>query len=213
MATKPATKKVAAKRPAVTTRSARAAAAQQGPLYRALADSFIDNVYVKQGQTVVYYGLPGSQLLALNDEAKERKRAVRDIRLDSDLDVAGKAAALKELSDEWNGVVRADEVDFAESEANLDDDDEPNPGRPGRAPLPAAERAELERQALAGQAAQKAKEADDTNRVTVKLSGVTDPTPAELQGSTPALDAAGKTDAARAAADKAASGKTDTAGK
>lgn len=208
-----ATKKKATKKAAVTTRSARQAQAVAGPRYRLLEDSVFDGGLVKAGKEITYYGLPGSALLALNDEAKERKRAVRDIRLDTDLDADGKALALKELSDEWNGVQRIDEVDFADSEANLDDDDDfvPQPGNANKKPLPAGERAELEKQALAGQAATTAAQLDDTNRVTVKLSGVTDPAPGELQGSTPALDAAGKTEAARTQAAKDAAPKHDTA--
>lgn len=213
MATKTAKKKVA---PATTTRSARKAAASVGPRYRLLADSVIEGGIVKAGKEITYYGLPGSALLAVNDEGKDRKRAVRDVRVDPDLTAEQKAEAFKELSDVWNGVERSDEVNFLDSEANLDggDVDPPIGGlRAIREPLPAGERAELEKQALAGQASENQRNLDDTNRVTLKLSGVTDPAPGELQGSTPALDAAGQTEAARAEANKNASGKVDTAKK
>jgi hypothetical protein len=215
MATKKAAKKAA---PKTTTRSVRQAPASVGPRYRLLEDSVLDGGLVRAGKEITYYGLPGTALLAINDEAKDRKRQVRDIRTDPDLTAEQKQAAFKELSDEWNGVERVDELNFTDSEANLDDDDDAADGpigglRASRPPLPASERAELEKQALAGQAAENEKAKDDTNRVTVKLSGVTDPAPGELQGSTPALDAAGKTEAARAEAAKDASGKTDTAAK
>lgn len=187
------------KKPARTTRSARQAASEEGPRYRALADSYIDNVYYTAGKELVYYGVPGSQLLALNEEAKARKRAVRDIRLDKDLDADGKLEALRELSDEWNGVEVPDS--FLDGEANLDseanlDDTGRIPNRRNVAPLPDAERAELEKHAQATVDASREAERDDTNLVRVKLQGHLDDAnnPSALQGNTPVLDkgAAGK---------------------
>ena len=101
-----------------TTRAARkAGASEEGPLYRVLTDSFIENKLVAAGGTVVYYGLPGSQLEPLNAEAKARKEQVREVRTNKKLDDEAKQAAFQALSDDWNGV---DDVDvFAAGEAGL----------------------------------------------------------------------------------------------
>jgi hypothetical protein len=108
-------------KPAETTRSRRVIEMiPTGPRYELLEDSYLDNVYRKKGDTVVYLGEPGSALKPINDEAKKRKQAVRNIRLDPKLDPAAKKAALRELSDEWNGVEVEDRL--RDSEADLDDD-------------------------------------------------------------------------------------------
>jgi hypothetical protein len=189
-----ATKKAAKK----TTRSARVSKAEEGPLYRLLKDSIIDNALKPAGAEVVYYGLPGSALYPINDEAKARKIEVRDIRRDNELDDEEKAEALKALSDEWNGVEAKDE--FAESD-DFDDDFADNTGRRPNVlntkPLPDGERAELEKHAQASVEATKLANEDNTNKVGLQLQG--DPSDPEgkqskagLQGHTPVLDKGGK---------------------
>ena len=118
---------------------------------------------------------------------------MRDIRLDKDLDADGKLAALKELSDEYNGVEPID--GFLDGEGNLDSesnlDDTGRPPNPrNRDPLPDAERAELEKHAQATVDATRAEEQDNTNAVRVQLQGdPSDPkgkqNPSSLQGNTP----------------------------
>ena len=169
----------AKKAPTKTTRSLRAQTqAAEGPRYRLLKDSIIDNALQPVGKEVTYYGEPGSALYPVNDEAKRRKIAVRDIRRNQKLDADEKLAALRELSDQWNGVEAADE--FAESD-EFDDE------------LPVGERAELERHAQQTVADTAAANADNTNKVSVQLQG--DPSDPEgkqskdgLQGHTPVLD-------------------------
>lgn len=159
-----------------TTRAARkAGASEEGPLYRVLTDSFIENKLVAAGGTVVYYGLPGSQLEPLNEEAKSRKTQVRDIRVDDKLDAETKQAAFEALSDEWNGIDDAD--DFEAGEAGLDK------------PLPDADRIELEKHAQAAVDAEAEKQSEDTNLTKVKLQGQQVETAASKQGATPVTDA------------------------
>lgn len=182
-----------AKKSATTTRTRRQAVAQreEGPRYQVLSDSYIDNVYYRAGAEVVYYGQPGSQLLALNAEAKARKLAVREIRKDPALDADAKLAALAELSDEWNGVEPADA--FEDSEADLDDTDLRTPNARNTAPLPAADRAELEKHVQATVEQAEKDRLENTNKVSVQLMG--DPADPEgkqskagMQGATPVLD-------------------------
>lgn len=176
-----------------TTRSRRAAAAQQdGPRYRVLVDSYIDNVYYLAGaENVLYYGQPGSNLQAMNAEAKERKLAVREIRRDPDLDADQKLAKLAELSDEWNGVEEADQ--FADSEDDLDDTDLRRPNARNTAPLPDGDRAELEKHVQATLEQAEKDRLENTNKVGVQLQGnPVDPegkqSKAGMQGATPVLD-------------------------
>ncbi len=122
--TAPAKKTAPAKaKPAVTTRSKRAnALTDQGPLYEVLSLSQIDNQLVGPGTAtpqVVYFGLPGSNLRALNDEARSRKGQVRDIRNGKGTPEQ-KQVALTALSDAWNGVEKKDEF------ADPDDDGDAN---------------------------------------------------------------------------------------
>lgn len=181
-----------AKKAAVTTRSRRKAAAQEeGPRYRVLSESYIDNVLYRAGAEVVYYGQPGSQLQAINAEAKARKQAVRDIRTNPDLDADQKLAALAELSNEWNGVEEADA--FAESEEDIDESDLRRPNPLNTKPLPAGERAELEQHVKATVEQAEKDRIENTNKVSVQLTG--DPADPEgkqskagLQGATPVLD-------------------------
>jgi hypothetical protein len=112
----------------VTTVSRRKRPPQEsGPRYECIKDSFIDNAFLPTGSEVVYLGMPGSNLKPLNDEAKARKERVKFLRTDKSLsdkydrDEEGKRLgfserelALKQQSDEWNGVVAEDE--WTESE-------------------------------------------------------------------------------------------------
>jgi hypothetical protein len=179
----------------VTTKSRqRAVVVEEGPRYQVLEPSYINNVLYgpneAAGDQVTYYGMPGKALRPINAEAKARKQQVRDIRTDPELDAEQKAEALKELSDEFNGVEESD--DWAEGE----EDDDRTDVRPFNAnnakPLSADQRAELEQHAVASIEATRAKEQDDTNRVTVKLQGHQNETQQTLQGATPTLDAQGK---------------------
>jgi hypothetical protein len=173
----------------VTTRSRRAAkAVEEGPRYRLLRESFIDQVLYPAGREVTYFGEPGSALLPLNAEAKARKAAVRDIRNDPDLDDEDKKAARKELSDEWNGVEAVD--DFAEGDEAIDDNTGRAPG--GKPALPDADRAKLEEMAKVTAEQQADANLEDTNRVTVKLQGHNELDVTEHQGRTPVLNEQGK---------------------
>lgn len=164
-----------------TTRSvAKAGASEDGPLYRVLSDSFINNRLVLAGATIVYYGLPGSQLEPLNAEAKARKTQVRDIRVDNSLDAEDKQLAYQALSDEWNGVDDPD--DYEAGEAGLD------------SPLSDAERIELEKHATAAVEAEAEKQKADTNYTGVKLQGHLEETESSRQGATPVTDKGGKKD-------------------
>lgn len=164
-----------AKTTTTTTRALRRAATQtEGPLYRAIELSQIDNKLIPPDGEVVYYGLPGSNLAPVNAEARARKQAVRSIRTDPKLDDAAKAEKLRVLSNEYNGVEDRDA--FEESELGLDE------------PLPDAERAKLEQ--AARQTAEDTANANegDLNRVGVKLQGQMEETQASKQGATPVLD-------------------------
>lgn len=155
-----------------TTLSARAPKVEEGPLYEVVkTDTLIDGLQ-KVGAQVTYYGQPGSTLKPLNAEAKSRKDQVRAIREDKELDADEKAEALKELSDEWNGVEAVDA--WAEGE----DDDALSDG----------ERGELEQHALNSIQATKDAEQDNTNKVMIQLQGHNEPDPTEFQGATPVLD-------------------------
>lgn len=178
-----------AKKTTRTTRSQRTTQVDEGPRYRLLKDSVLDNHLISAGAEVTYYGEPGSALYPINAEAKSRKIQVRDIRRNADLSDEEKLAELKVLSDEWNGVEAADA--FAEG----DDFDEGYEAAMGRTtkPLDNAARAELEKHAQATVDATRAAEQDNTNKVRVQLQG--DPADPEgklskdgLQGNTPVLD-------------------------
>jgi hypothetical protein len=187
---------------ATTTKSRqRAIVQEEGPQYQVLEPSFIDNVLYgpnePAGDKVTYYGLPGSKLRPLNEAAKARKQQVRDIRTDPELDADEKAAALKELSDEFNGVEEADA--WADGEDDGDDTDPRAFNARNTKPLPDGERAELEKHAQASVDATRAKEADDTNLVRVKLQGHQFESETTLQGATPVLDSQGKGAKAEAA--------------
>ena len=150
-----------------TTLSRRAEApVEEGPQYKVInSPTYLDQVLYPIGSTVTYFGQPGTTLVALNAEAKSRKIAVRDTRLDKDLSTEEKAEALRELSNEWNGVTRADP--FSQSEGNLDSEDGLDEGK--RDPA-------LVAQALAGQP-----DANDAavnpNAVKVVLQGRNEPDP------------------------------------
>lgn len=114
-------KNQAAKKPARTTRSIRQTAQHaDGPLYLVLADSYIDQSLRKAGATVVYFGLPGRALRPLNGEAKKRKQEVMDINKKFRSEPDKRQEALRELSDEWNGVERSDE-DFDDIDPEFDE--------------------------------------------------------------------------------------------
>jgi hypothetical protein len=179
----------------VTTRSRKAAVVEEGPRYQVLTDSYIDNVLYgptqPAGDKVTYYGLPGSQLRPLNDEARARKQAVRDIRTKSDLGPDEKAEALRALSDEYNGVEEDDK--WADGEDELDDTD-PRPHNPlNTKPLSDADRVELEQHAAQTVADTAKAQSEDTNFTKVKLQGHLVETDVTKQGATPVLDSQGKT--------------------
>lgn len=108
--------------PAETTLSRRQAVREDGPLYKVLSLSHIDNRMCGPGTKfpeVIYFGLPGTALKPLNKAAKDRKDQVRAIREDASLDDVGKHAKLTELSNLWNGVeVRDDYDDVPDAESD-----------------------------------------------------------------------------------------------
>lgn len=189
-----------------TTRSARAVAYEEGPRYRVTAESFINDALQPVNKEVTYYGLPGSALYPLNDEARARKVAVRDIKKNPDLDAEGKVAALRELSNEWNGVEEDGEFGVHdEFDAELDVEEGQGQGTPGAntpvgqrlaanptntRPLPDAERKELESHAAATVEATKLAQEQDTNFTKIKLQGHLEETTASKQGATPVTDGA-----------------------
>jgi hypothetical protein len=147
-----------------------------GPIYRALEDSFIDGVLVRAGQeTPVYHGLPGKALEPVNAEAEA---VVKQVEALEKAHAKGKLTpeqfrdAKLSLSNELNEV----DTEKRRRPANYDE------------PLSDAERAVLERHALAAVESTKAKDEDDTNRTTVKLQGQNEETEASLQGATPVTD-------------------------
>ncbi len=116
--------------PSVTTRSRREVASlPNGPRYRLRSPTLVDNrlwpVKDTSGRPteVVYYGLPGSSMIPVNDEARARKAQVKSIRVDEALTPKAKRKALHDLSDVWNGV-KNDDDDLDAEEAELDDEQE-----------------------------------------------------------------------------------------
>lgn len=176
-----ATKKATKAKPIdgrTTTRSRRAAQVEDGPLYRVTRPSFVDGRLVPKGESVVYYGLPGSALHPLNAEAVKRKKAVQAIRTDSKLSATERQEKLRALSDEYNGV-EAEDGDWDDELA-------------GDEPLPDGERRELEKHAEASVKATEEAHKDDTNVVGVKLQGKLRETEASKQGNTPVTDGKAK---------------------
>lgn len=168
-----ATKK-AAKKATKTTRSARAVREAEGPLYRVLKQSQINDAVVDAGAQVVYYGLPGKFLQPLNDEAKSRKAQVAEIRNDTEITAEEKQAELKALSDEWNGV---------EGEPSWDD-----VSGLADAELPDGERKALESHAQQTVDDTAEAQEEDTNFTKIKLQGRLKETDASKQGATPVTD-------------------------
>lgn len=217
-----AKKKIVARKPAVTTRSRRSNPAQQeGPRYRLTKESVIGGSLQPVGAVVLYYGLPGSALYPVTPEAVERKKAVLAIRHDADMDDEEKAAALKELSDAWNGVEQDDQ--FADEFANEFRDEfasetlastttvdgQTTVGQRAQTsnpvntkPLPDDERKELESHAAATVEATRIAQEEDTNFTKVKLQGQLVETDASKQGATPVTD--GKESTPEGAAGKSA---------
>lgn len=165
-------------------RKPRQAAQDDAPRYLVLAQSYIDNRLLEAGSEVVYYGVPGKALRPLNAAAVANKKAAVEVRDDDHDDSDARAAAMRELDNDLQGVQPKDEKDDFGDFDSID------------VPLPDAERRELEKQAQASVEAEQKKQGDDTNRTTIKLQG--DPrhphneNPSALQGSTPVTDGKSK---------------------
>src|SRR5690242_18431190 len=98
---------------------ARKKVVERGPMYRALEEPYIDAVRVPPGGEVEYFGLPGSKLEPINDEAEEVVKQVDAIEKaynQGKLNADQRRSALRSLSDELNEVdpKRAPRANFDE---------------------------------------------------------------------------------------------------